>query len=203
MKKKSLKRLIVVILLLGFAFLLPPVVVNNYGNQIYADAAGVPEAPVAIVFGAGLKKNGQPSDVLKDRLKTTLALYKAGKVEKILVSGDNRFENYNEPEAMYNYLVDAGVPKKDLVEDFAGRRTFDTCVRAREVFGVEKAILVTQEFHLRRALFTCEGVGIESTGVSATLQPYVLDKYYKWREFAAVYVAFLNVYVWEPGYVKG
>lgn len=203
MKKKSLKRLIVIILLLGFAFFLPPVVVNSYDDQIYTDAASVPEAPVAIVFGAGLKKNGQPSDVLKDRLKTALALYKAGKVEKILVSGDNRFENYNEPEAMYNYLVANGVPKDNLIEDFAGRRTFDTCIRAREVFGVEKAILVTQEFHLRRALFTCEGVGIESTGVSATLQPYVLDKYYKWREFAAVYVAFLNVYIWEPGYVKG
>ncbi len=182
--------------------MLPPVVVNSYGDRIYTDAESVPEAPVAIVFGAGLKKNGQPSDVLKDRLKTALALYNAGKVEKILVSGDNRFENYNEPEAMYNYLVAAGVPKGDMMEDFAGRRTFDTCIRAREVFGIEKAVLVTQEFHLRRAIFTCEGVGIESVGVSATLQPYVLDKWFQLRERAAVYVAFLNVYIWEPGYLK-
>lgn len=198
MVKKIIKRAVIGLILVGI-FSLPPVVVNSYGDQIYTEISNVPQAPVAIVFGAGLNKNGRPSDVLKDRLKIALALYEAGKVKKILVSGDNRVENYNEPEAMYNYLVNAGIPKGDLIQDFAGRRTFDTCVRAKEVFGIEKAVLVSQEYHLPRAIFTCEGVGIESVGASATLQPYVKDVQFKRREFAAVYVAFFNVYFWEPG----
>lgn len=201
--KKFRKKLIIALVLVGI-FSLPPILVSSYQDEIYFEVESVPEAQVAIVFGAGVKTNGQPSDVLKDRLKTAAALYKAGKVEKILVSGDNRFENYNEPEAMYNYLVGtSGVAKEDVMQDFAGRRTFDTCIRAKEIFKVEKAILVTQEFHLKRAIFTCEGVGIESVGLSATLQPYVKDEQFKLRERMAVYKAFFDVYIWEPEYLGG
>lgn len=201
--KKFKKRLITSLVLL-FLFFLPPILVESYQDEIYFEVASVPEGEVAIVFGAGVKTNGQPSDVLKDRLKTAAALYKAGKVEKILVSGDNRFENYNEPEAMYNYLVGtSGVAKEDVMQDFAGRRTFDTCIRAKEIFKVEKAILVTQEFHLKRAIFTCEGVGVESVGLSATLQPYVKDAQFLLRERMAVYKAFFDVYIWQPEYLGG
>lgn len=201
--KKFKKRLITSLILL-FLFFLPPILVSSYQDEIYFEAQGVPEAEVAIVFGAGVKTNGQPSDVLKDRLKTAAALYKEGKVEKILVSGDNRFENYNEPEAMYNYLVGtSGVAKEDVMQDFAGRRTFDTCIRAKEIWGIEKAILVTQEFHLKRAIFTCEGVGVESVGMSATLQPYMKDEQFQLRERMAVYKAFFDVYIWTPEYLGG
>jgi SanA protein len=103
---------------------------------------------------------------------------------------------------MYNYLVNvSGIAAGDVMRDFGGRRTFDTCIRAKEVFGVSEAVLISQEYHLSRAIFTCEGVGVESVGFSATRQPYVLDKYFRLRELAAVYKAFLDVCVWEPEYV--
>ncbi len=192
----------VAILALVVVIFLPPVLVSSYKDSIYFEVENVPSAEVGIVFGAGIKENGQPSDILKDRLKSAAELYKAGKIKKILVSGDNRFENYNEPEAMYNYLVNvSGIAAGDVMRDFGGRRTFDTCIRAKEVFGVSEAVLISQEYHLSRAIFTCEGVGVESVGFSATRQPYVLDKYFRLRELAAVYKAFLDVCVWEPEYV--
>lgn len=200
--KRTLKYFLATLLFAGTIFL-PYLQISSY-EKFIADSKEIPPYEVAIVFGAGVKKNGQPSDVLKDRLKTAAELYEAGKIKKILVSGDNRFENYNEPEAMYNYLVsDLKIPKENVVQDFAGRRTFDTCKRAKEIFGVEEVILVTQEYHLPRALFTCNELGIKSIGVNATRQPYVLDKYFKLRELVAMYKAFFDVYIWEPDYIRG
>lgn len=188
----------------AIAALVPYLQVSSYKNLVFLDIKEIPTSEVGIVFGAGVKKNGQPSDVLKDRLKTAAELYKTGKIRKILVSGDNRFENYSEPDAMYAYLIEnLEIPKENVVRDFAGRRTFDTCKRAKEIFGVEAAILITQEYHLPRALFTCNELGIESVGLSATRQPYVLDKYFKLRELAAVYKAFVDVHIWQPDYVGG
>ncbi len=202
--KSKAGKVLVATLVAGLIFVAPIVVVGSYEKNIYADINVIPIHKVGIVFGAGVKENGQPSDVLKDRLKTAAELYKAGKIEKILVSGDNRFENYNEPESMYEYLTGTlGIPEENVFQDFAGRRTFDTCIRAKEIFGVEEAILITQEYHLKRAIFTCEGVGIKSVGFSATRQPYVLDKYFKLRELAATYKAFFDVYIWQPDYIAG
>ncbi len=159
---------------------------------------------VAIVFGAGLKEDGSPSDVLKDRLITAAEIYWDGDVDKIFVSGDNSVENYNEPEAMANYLVGVqGISTADVVLDYAGRRTYDTCARAQEIWGIESAILVTQEYHLPRALFTCEKLGIESIGVSATRQAYVYDDLYQVRELLATYKAVLDVYLLRPDFIGG
>jgi SanA protein len=111
-----------------------------------------PSAPVAIIFGAGLNRDGTPMPVLADRVRTGVDLYRAGAVRKLLLSGDNRFKDYSEPEAMRALAVELGVPAGDLVLDFAGRSTYDTCYRARYVFGVRKAVAVTQAFHLPRAV---------------------------------------------------
>ena len=119
-----------------------------------------PAAPVAIVFGAGVRTDGRLSPMLRDRMDTAITLYQAGKVRKLLVSGDNRFVEYNEPAAMYDYAVARGVPPDDVVRDYAGRRTYDTCYRANAIFGVTDALLVTQRFHLPRALFTCRNLGL-------------------------------------------
>lgn len=162
------------------------------------------EHEVAIVFGAGLKEDGSPSDVLKDRLITAAELYWDGKVDKILVSGDNSLEEYNEPEAMANYLIGTqGVASDDVVLDYAGRRTYDTCARAHEIWGIEDAVLVSQEYHLPRALFTCQKLGIESIGVSATRQAYVYDDLYQARELLATYKAVLDVYLLRPDFIGG
>lgn len=159
---------------------------------------------VVLVFGAGLRPDGTPSDALGDRLKVAAALYDAGKAEHILVSGDNRFEDYNEPEVMHDTLVAVyGIPEEVIEEDFAGRRTYDTCIRAHELWDVHAAILVTQAFHLPRAIWTCQQLGIESVGVSASLQSYIRDAYYRRREVLAMYKAWFDVNIWEPDYVKG
>ena len=112
----------------------------------------------------GLWRNGTPTPVLQDRIETAADLYFAGKVEKLLMSGDNRFIYYNEPGAMREYAISLGVPEEDIVLDYAGRRTYDTCYRAKAIFGLEKAILVTQAFHMPRALYTCNQLGVESPG---------------------------------------
>ena len=93
-----------------------------------------PAKRVAIVFGAEVKRDGTPSTVLRDRVETAVELYKNGKVKKLLMSGDNRFVNYNEPESMRQYALKLGMPDSDIVLDYAGRRTYDTCYRAKEIF---------------------------------------------------------------------
>ena len=160
--------------------------------------------PVAIVFGAGLRRDGTPSDVLRDRLSVAAELWRTGKAKRLLVSGDNRFENYNEPQAMNDALVaDFGVDPGAIAIDYAGRRTYDTCARAQSIWGVEEAILVSQKYHLPRAMWTCERLGIASVGVSASLQPYVKGTSFTFREIPAILRAWWDVYVWPPKYVQG
>lgn len=154
--------------------------------------AEVPESPVALVFGAGLAAGGEPSPVLRQRLETAIALYRAGKVRKLLVSGDNTDRYHDETKAMRRYVVDRGIPSGDVVGDYAGVSTYDTCYRAREIFGLEHAVLVTQEFHLPRALFLANSLGIQAWGVPADPGANRVWKY-ELRELfaraAAVYLA--------------
>jgi len=176
-----------------------------YSNSRLYLPANAPSSRIAIVFGAGLSRDGTPSPVLKDRVATAAELYFSGKVQKLLMSGDNRFLDYNEPGAMLDYALELGVPRQDIVLDFAGRRTYDTCYRAKAIFGVTDALLVTQRFHLPRALFTCNFLGIKGSGVIADLRPYnsrSLD-YWNVREVGATVVALWDVWVTRPLPVLG
>jgi SanA protein len=138
-------------------------------------------------------------------VETAANLYASGKVEKILMSGDNRFDNYNEPEAMQQYALSLGVPAEAIALDYAGRRTYDTCYRAKAIFGVESALLVTQKFHLPRALFLCNTLGLEAAGVEANRFHYRNRSLLIWniREHFATVGAFLDVYVYNPVPVLG
>jgi SanA protein len=164
-----------------------------------------PARRVAVVYGAGLLRDGSPTPVLRDRVATAVDLYFAGKVEKLLMSGDNRFLNYNEPGAMAAYALTLGVPEEDIVMDFAGRRTYDTCFRARDIFGLDKAILVTQRFHLPRALYTCNQLGLDSVGVPADRREYRRGPYLYWnlREILATTNALWEVHFARPLPVLG
>lgn len=175
-----------------------------YRTRIYP-IVDAPKVKVAIVFGAGLTHSGNPTPILVDRVTTAAHLYFAGKVDKILLSGDNSYVNYNEPGAMQKYAVSLGVPKEALVLDYAGRRTYDTCYRAKNIFQVDEAILVTQDFHLPRALFTCNSLGINSVGVSADLRKYHLSSLIPWqvRETLANFEAILDVSIFHPKPVLG
>jgi vancomycin permeability regulator SanA len=168
-----------------------------------ADAA--PAARVAIVFGAGLRNDGTPTAILRDRVETAVQLYQLGKVNKLLMSGDNRFVNYNEPEAMRQYALDLGIPDEDIVLDYAGRRTYDSCYRANAIFQVDSAILVTQSFHLPRALFLCNWFGVESTGVEANNAYFrkISRLYWNIRELFATSQAAWDVYIAKPLPVLG
>jgi SanA protein len=160
---------------------------------------------VAIVFGAGLRRDGTPSPVLRDRINTAVDLYSAGKVQKLLMSGDNRFIEYNEPGSMRDYAISQGIPLEDIVLDYAGRRTYDTCYRAKHIFKIESAILVTQGFHLPRAIYVCNSLGLPAVGVSADVRQYrpLSRLYWGLRETAATLVALWEVHVSQPIPVLG
>ncbi|HEX8398091.1 MAG TPA: ElyC/SanA/YdcF family protein [Pyrinomonadaceae bacterium] len=160
---------------------------------------------IAIVFGASVRGNGEPSPALDDRIITAVELYRAGRVRKILMSGDNSFENYNEPAAMREQAIKRGVPAENVVADFAGRRTYDTCYRAKEIFGVERAVLVTHEFHLNRAIYLCQAAGIDSVGITADRRRYddSTRRAWAWRETFAVVAAWFDVNFLKPTPILG
>ena len=114
-----------------------------------------------LVLGAGILDNTEPSAVLKNRLNKAAELYKKNQVKYILVSGDNRAENYNEPKVMRNYLIKSGIPDEAVVVDFAGTRTIESCWRAKEVFKAKELYVITQSFHLPRATYLCRQFGLK------------------------------------------
>lgn len=173
-----------------------------YTNQIRTTETVEP-ARVAIVFGAAVYSDGRLSSVLRDRMDTAVALYQAGKVEKLLVSGDNRVDQYNEPGAMMDYAIMRGVAPADIQPDYAGLRTYDTCYRARHIFEVEQAIVVTQAFHLPRAIFTCRQLGVDVMGTEADLRPYRGSGWYEFRETIATARALWDVLRREPAQILG
>jgi vancomycin permeability regulator SanA len=128
--------------------------------------ATVPAAPVALVLGAEVYPDGSPSPFLAARLEIARQLLAAGKVRAILVSGDHMDWGYNEPGGMFQWLVDRGVPSRRIVLDHAGFDTYDSCARARQVFGVSQAIVVTQSYHIDRAVALCRRLGVTATGVA-------------------------------------
>ncbi len=158
------KRVLVVTALLGVLASVPWIWVLTAGAPYRYAAADVPETPVALVLGAGLK-DGRPTPFLAGRLDVAADLYRRGKVKVLLVSGDNSRTDYDEPSAMRGYLVDKGVPGRVIVADYAGLDTWDSCSRAKRVFGVSRLTVVTQEFHLPRAVALCREAGLEAFGV--------------------------------------
>jgi SanA protein len=178
-------------------------VVRQAAGRIYPQVVEIPPEPVAIVFGAGVWPSGHLSHALADRMETAIELYRAGTVNKLLLTGDNRTVDYNEPAAMAEYAQARGVPGEDLVLDYAGRRTYDSCYRARAIFGVERAVLVTQAFHLPRALYTCEGLGLEAVGVAADRRSYRRSGWYEVREVAALARAWLDLNLLRPVPILG
>ncbi len=211
--RKFFKRLIITLLLLGAIGAATVVIFNVWLHALYADHiyTSIDDLPhedqprIAIVFGAGLTRSGEPTPALYDRVATAVDLYRHGLVNKLLLTGDNRFVNYNEPEAMRRTAVKLGVPDEDLVLDYAGRRTYDSCYRAREIFDVRRAILVTQAFHLDRALYLCDSFGIDSLGVIADRRNYTEAAQTWWsiRESAATVEAWLDVNLTRPTPVLG
>ena len=182
--------------------------VHQYDNRIIRDmksfdTSGWARPRVAVVFGASVYSNGELSPLLEDRVSTAVDLYRSGKVDRILVSGDNRALSYNEPKAMQEYLVSHAVAARDVVVDYAGRSTYETCLRAKDIFGLQRALLVTQAFHLPRALYLANELGLEAYGVASDADAPRGPDYLNVRELGADIKAFLNVHGLPPKVVLG
>lgn len=196
--------LLLFVVLVGL-LLVSRVIVSLSSKSSIIPIERITRSKIAIVFGAGLKRDRSPTAVLKDRILIAVDLYKAGKVEKLLMTGDNRFDYYDEPTAMATYAIENGVPQEDIVLDFAGRSTYDSCYRARNIFGVNQAILVTQSYHLPRAIFICKELGLDSVGVAADRRQYLPSSLLFWhlREIPASAAAILDVWLFKPLPVLG
>ena len=158
--------------------------------------ADAPRTEVAVVFGAGLW-NGEPSPYLANRLNAAAKLYRENRVEVVLVTGDNSRKDYDEPDAMRAYLTRHGVPDGRIVSDYAGFDTWDSCVRAKKIFGVDRAVLISQGFHIRRAVALCEEAGVASYGVGVAARHDVTWYYGGVRELFAAGKAALDA-VFHP-----
>jgi vancomycin permeability regulator SanA len=181
------------------ALALPAAVAFSTGSSgIYDNPVAVPRAPVAIVFGAGLTSDGRPSPMLADRVDAAVALYREGRVDRILMTGDNSRESYDEVTAMKARAVALGVPTGRVNLDYAGFRTYDSCYRARAIFGIESAVLVTQGYHLPRALYLARSFGIEASGLAAGRDRYPRQDYYNLREFVALAASWYEMNVTRP-----
>jgi vancomycin permeability regulator SanA len=188
-----LSRWIAIIALTLLTLALPKWILGwQFGRRI-TSPAGAPAATVAIVFGAGLRRDGSPTTVLADRVATAADLFHSGKVERLLMSGSVR-PGYNEPEAMATRAEELGVPREAILVDPGGVRTFESCLRARHLLGVRSALLVSQRFHLPRALALGAAQGIEASGVAADRSNYSgrAQRIWELREYPASLVAFFE-----------
>lgn len=197
-RRFTFKRLLTALLTVLVLGLLATTAINFHftsfaSERIVASAKDAPKKPVAIVLGARVYNDGSPSVALSDRLTAALELYQTGKVERILVSGDHGQSQYDEVNAMREWLLAHGVPNKDIFMDHAGFRTYDTMRRAKEVFQIDSAIICTQEYHLPRSLRLAEYAGIDAVGVVADRRVYPHARGNAVREFAARQAAFLDM----------
>lgn len=195
---KLYKKILIFFIAAGLAGVLFVVIVNINILRIskgsfYLNIEDASKSQAALVLGA--KVNGDKlSDILADRAKTALELYQKGRVEKILVSGDHGSQDYDEVNAVKDFLLGEGVEGEDIFLDHAGFDTYDSLYRARDIFKVNSVVIVTQNFHLPRAVYIGKKLGIEKvSGVSADRQTYVNISYYKKREWLSRVKAFLNV----------
>ena len=207
MKKKIPKTIKIMLTL----FLLSAVTVTGvniyicasvYSDIYTADELSLQEADCILVLGAGVREDGSPSHMLEDRLIVGYRLYESGVSEYILLSGDHGQEEYDEVNAMKEYMMRKGVPREPLFLDHAGFSTYESLYRAKEIFGAEKIIIVTQSYHLYRALYLAEALGIEAVGASADLRTYVGQSMRETRELAARVKDFVySIFKPEPKYL--
>ncbi|MBN2443296.1 MAG: YdcF family protein [Spirochaetales bacterium] len=157
----------------------------------------MPERKVCLILGASIWGN-KPSHVLEDRLLVGIELYKLRKVRKFIVSGDHGTSYHDEVNTMKQYLLASGIDEDDIFMDHAGFRTYDSCFRAQAIFGLDECIIVTNEFHLPRALYIACDLGLDAVGVPSDLRPYSTAFKNKFREFFAQYKAFLDIRIVKP-----
>ena len=161
-------------------------------KHVYNSMKRFPKNDVGIIFGAGINGD-QPSKYLKDRLDAGILLYKAKRINKILLSGDNGRDEHDELTVMKNYCFKHGVDTSKIFIDYAGFDTYSTMYRAKHIFKIKKATLISQRYHLNRAIYIGQELGIKSVGYSANSGEYLGYKYVTTREYLSVFKAFFDV----------
>ena len=191
-KKKIFRNVIIILLCLAVVGVAALLIINSHVKSAGKDrmltveqATELEDVDCIIVLGCQVKDNGSLSDMLRDRMWRALELYEAGAAPKLLVSGDHGREDYDEVGAMKNYAIENGVPSENIFMDHAGFSTYETVYRAKEIFEAEKVIIVTQEYHLYRALYIAELLGIEAYGVSSDFHNYAGQTMRECREILA------------------
>ncbi|MEU1269605.1 ElyC/SanA/YdcF family protein [Streptomyces sp. NPDC005799] len=190
------RRLVQAVMAVSVLALLPATWMYVTTGDRLRTLADAPRTQVAVVFGAGLW-DGEPSPYLAHRLDAAAELYREGRVEVVLVTGDNSRKDYDEPDAMRTYLTKHGVPASRIVSDYAGFDTWDSCVRAKKIFGVDRAVLISQGFHIRRAVALCRAAGVTSYGIGVQDKHDVTWYYGGTREIFAAGKAALDA-VFHP-----
>jgi len=168
MKKIIFKAILIGIGVLVFANM----VILSYSRFIVKDTSALPYREVALIFGGGMEEDGSMNKMQTDRVIRGIELYKSGKVDKLMMTGDDGFHHDDEVGAMKAYAVQAGVPAEDILVDPHGYRTYESCYRERVVYGMTSTIAISQSFHLPRIAYLCSRIGIKTTGVSADLRDY-------------------------------
>lgn len=208
MKRIRWKRVLLVTTIVVIVIVLLPIIalvgidqwmVARAGARIYTSIQSVPKHEVALVLGARIYPGGKLSAMLEDRVISAVELYKAGKVKKLLMSGDNSERYYDEVTAMRREAIKLGVPSDDVVRDFAGFRTYDSFYRAREIWGLDDLVVVTQRFHLPRCLFLGDKLGIKTDGLIADKREYsgASVRHVRIREFFARAMAVSDIYLFS------
>lgn len=178
--------------------------IHSYDHRILTelnqlDTTNWPHPRVAVVFGASIYSNGDLSPILEDRVDTAIELYRARKVDRILVSGDSRHPSYNEPKAMQEYLTGKrNIAPADVMVDYAGGSTYETCLRAKQAFGLHRVVLVSQGYHLPRALYIANQLGLDAVGMAGDLRQKQTIDQTSVREWAAEVKAFFNLHILPP-----
>ena len=205
---KMIKRLIITCLCLGAAGLLILIGINMRvkgtvkGRIVETDGLPDEEFDCIMVLGCQVKEGGEPSHMLRDRLQRGVETYQYGASEKLLMSGDHGRTDYNEVETMKQYAIDEGIESENIFMDHAGFSTYESIYRAKEVFGVKKMVIITQEYHLYRALYIAEKLGIEAYGVASDYHIYAGQSMRDLREVLARAKDFVTTIVKpEPTYL--
>ncbi len=193
-KKKKLSKKKKRLLAVGMVLILmasSPFIINAYVKSsvkeriIPVEQAAKLGADCILVFGAGVNLDGSPSPMLGDRLRRAIELYDAGASDRMLMSGDHGRQEYDEVNSMKQFAIDDDIPSENIFMDHAGFSTYESLYRAKEIFEAKKVILVTQEYHLYRALYIARSLGLDAYGVSSDLQSYSGQSYYNAREVLA------------------
>lgn len=183
----------ILIFISAFFYFVNSYIEKSSNDRIFQDSEQLPEIETGLILGASVNPDKEMSEVFKDRVEKTIEIYNKGKIKKILISGDGRDKYYDEVAAAERYLLEAGIPQDSIILDKEGFNTYTSIYRAKNIYKIDSLTIITQNFHLPRAVYIAKNLGIDSYGVSADLHDYEIEEKMFYREKAANIKAFFDI----------